>query len=42
MRKIIAPQSYLETNSEVQKYQYKISYEELREVVTDEYDSTII
>ena len=38
---IIAPQSYLETNSEAQKYQCKISYEELRDAVTDEYGKAL-
>ncbi len=39
---IIAPESYLKSNSEAKKYQYQISYEELLEVVTDEYGKAVL
>ena len=39
---IIAPKSYLESNSEAQKYQYQIAYEELLEAVTDEYGKAVL
>ncbi len=40
---IIAPNQYLKTNSYVDKYQYKISYEEILEVLNDDlYAKTLI
>lgn len=40
---VVAPQEYLDTNIYVDKYQYKISYEELLEVLSDDiYASTLL
>lgn len=38
---IIAPNDYLNSNNEAQKYPYKIAYEELLDVITNEYGKTL-
>ena len=38
---IIAPKDYLESNYEAQKYPYKISYEDILEVIEDEYGKAL-
>ncbi|MBR4344153.1 MAG: PD-(D/E)XK nuclease family protein [Lachnospiraceae bacterium] len=39
---IVAPQKYLNNNQEAGKYAYQVSYEEIREVLSDEFEMALI
>ena len=39
---IVAPQKYLNNNQEAEKYAYKVSYEEIRDILTDEFELALI
>ncbi len=39
---IVAPQKYLNNNQEAEKYAYQVSYEEIREVLSDEFEKALI
>ena len=39
---IVAPAKYLDGNEEAAKYPYKVSYEEVREVLSDEFEKAVL
>lgn len=39
---IVAPQKYLKSNQEARKYAYQISYEEIRDILTDEFEQALL
>lgn len=39
---IVAPQKYLDSNKEAAKYAYNVSYEEIKETLSDEFDIAVI
>ena len=39
---IVAPQKYLNNNQEAGKYAYQVSYEEIRDILTDEFELALI
>ncbi len=39
---IVAPQRYLDGNQEAQKYPHKVSYEQIRDILTDAFDKALV